>query len=280
MKIEILSVDEYTYGLSEIRLTLNNNVMSFKTLLNIMLKMRNDQLGIEKFNIEKEYQYDITFLKVDVLYFYENENEIENEIKTLINNEMKNININKNDIEIFNEFKYGLNENEIKIINKHNYFNLTKFNEINNKKIDIIENDIDLIIDYENKINFKFKHIISTLIKNRKVGNLNKLLFNYKMRNVKFYKNDKQKITKIRLFILNLIDENKNKNNKDIYYLKDYYELDYENEFNSLYDYEKLKDEYKININENEKFYINEYKEIENNPNRNMDLIKLVLSLH
>lgn len=280
MKIEILNKDLYSDGLSEIRIMINNNTLSYKRLLNIMLNLKNNKNKIEMFNIEKLYQYDITFLKLDILYFYNNRNEIENEIENLIENEIKNTNINENDNELFNEFQYTLNENELKIINKHNHFQLRKLNEINNKKIDLIENKIDLIKNKENEIKFKYPKLVSSLIRNRKIGNLNKLLFKNKLRNEKLFKNDKKKLLDLRLFILNLIENENENENKDIYNLLDYYELDYENEFNSLYDYDILKNEYEIDINENEKFYINEYKEIENNPKRNKDLIRLVYSLH
>lgn len=274
IKIKIIDIKEIS-EISEIEIEINNNVISYKRLLNVLLNLKNKN-ELLNFYMYKNYQYDISFLKCNLTYFYENKNKIEIEIKNLIENEIKNININENDNELFNEFQYTLSENENEIIHKHNNFNVIKFNEINNKKIDFIENDIDLIINYENKINFRFKNLISTLIKNRKIGNLNKLLFNFKLRNIKLYENDKKKIIKIRLFILNLIENNQSLNNKDIYYLKDYYELDYENEFNSLYDYEILKDNYEIDIKGN--FYINEYKEIENK--NDIDLIKLVYSLH
>lgn len=285
MILEVKDIDTYTKNSCEIYTTFNNDTISFKKLLKVMLNLRNNyNTGIEEFNINKIYHYDIAYLKLNVFFFYNVKEEIEKEFKEEFKEELKRIEeeevTKKEEEEIFNNFFFNLKEEEKEIINKFNKNNYFRRNEINTKKVEILNNYLEEIIKKEEEVNFKFPHLISSLIKNYKIGNLNKVLLNKEIANKKKLtsKTDIRKLRRLLLKLYEILEEDK-KEALDIYILKDYKYLDTTKE-DFYRNFENLEVFYKeLGLKPFTSSYENEINK-PTNIKRNKELISLVYSLH
>ena len=286
-KIEIINKNINNHIL-EVEVTFNNDVISFKKLLNTFLTLRNN-VKVLDFNLKKLYGYDIAFIKCNFIYNLKEVKEIEvikEEIKEEIKEAIKEVEIKEvikeEEKEIINNFLFNLKEEEKEVINKFHKNNYYYRNEINTDKIEVLNKYISEIEEKEEEINFKYKNLISTLIKNYKVTNLNKVLFKKEVANKKKLtsKTDNRRLIKLIKLLYRLLEEDK-KENLDQYILKDYKILDTTKE-DYYRSFENLEILYKeLNLKYFNLSYENENNfKSENNFKKDKDLINLVLSLH
>lgn len=286
MKLEIINLNTIGNNIAEIEVTFNNDVISFKKLLNVFLDLKKE-VKILDFNLNKKYEYDISFIKCNLIFIVsvednkileEVEKEIRSTIKKIEEKEIKEV----EEVEIFNNFYYNLKEEEKEIVTKFNKSIYFKRNEIDTKKVEILNNYLEEIEEEEKEINFKFPNLISSLIKNYKIGNLNKVLFEKKLANNKklVNKTDNRRIIKLIKLLYRLLEEDK-KEQLDCYILKDYKILDTTKE-DYYRSFENLEILYKeLNLKYFSLNYENENNfKSENNFKKDKDLINLVLSLH
>ena len=247
-------------------ISINNNILKFNKLLNIL--KNND--NIIQYYIYKEYKHDICFLKANIICSVEEEEDIK-EIEREIKEDIK-----KTEKEIKEDIKFQLEEEEEKILKelKKEYYSI---NRINNKKIDLLkEEDIKHIKEIEREIRFR-KNIITNLIEKREIKKLNNLLFKFLFngKHLKFKKHIKV-VKEVREYILNIKEE---KEEEDIYNLKDYKKLDYKHNF-YYYNNKDIEESFKEIFKEEKIKPYYEYNKVIYNSKRNKELIKLVYSLH
>lgn len=232
------------------KVTLKNLYVIDDDIINVVLSVNNKScytkiikllklLDIIDFNINVIYQYDIGYFNIDFITFYDDIDDVD--VDVVVNDDI-------NDDEIINKINIIDDVDDIDDDLKYFKYHQYKSYEINNKVIDVLNDDDINDIDDLNIEYLKFnKHLIKNMLLKRDIRGLDDLFNKHLTKNGHLkHQKHKKAVKKIKSVILDKYNTN---TFKDEYLLKDYqYLCNLNNWYFLTYDDDVLKDEYNIKI--------------------------------